>query len=65
MLEADPSMQTGRCGHGQQMSGSNAETVSGDLAVDGKVGHLVNIVTDNLKSTPWCQAFLRAVAFFF
>ena len=32
-------MQTGQCGHGRQMSGSNAETVSGDLVVDGKVGH--------------------------
>lgn len=38
-MEADLSMQTGRCGHGQQMNGNNAETASGDLVVDGKVGY--------------------------
>ena len=27
------------CGHEQEMSGYNAETVSVDLVVDGKVGH--------------------------
>ena len=38
-MEADLSMQRGRCGHGLQMSENNAETASGDLAVDVKVGY--------------------------
>ena len=39
LLEANPSMQTDLCGHEQEMSGYNAETMSVDLVVDGKVGH--------------------------
>lgn len=49
-MEADLSMQRGRCGHGLQMSENNAETVSGNLAVD------VNVVDVNVGySCQYCH----------